>query len=119
MAELQAGSKAPEFALEGEGGRTFRLEDYKGRKLVLYFYPKDDTSGCTKEAIGFTDAEKDFAAADTAILGISKDSVAQHAKFREKYDLGIALGSDPEGKTIEDYGSWIEKSMYGRKSMCI
>ncbi|MHB9878206.1 thioredoxin-dependent thiol peroxidase [Pacificimonas sp. ICDLI1SI03] len=115
----QEGEKAPDFTLAGEGDRTFSLSDYSGRKLVIYFYPKDDTPGCTKQAIGFTADADAFAAADTAILGVSKDTVAKHGKFREKHDLAIDLGSDPEGEVIERYGAWVEKNMYGRKYMGI
>ncbi|MGB3723288.1 MAG: peroxiredoxin [Pacificimonas sp.] len=115
----QEGDEAPDFELPGEGDRVFRLGDYAGKKLVLYFYPKDDTPGCTKQAIGFTGHADDFAAADTAILGVSKDTVAKHAKFRAKHGLGIDLGSDPESDVIDRYGSWVEKSMYGRTYMGI
>lgn len=118
MTELTEGVAAPDFELAGADG-PIRLSDYKGRKLVLYFYPKDDTSGCTKEAQGFSDAADDFAAAGTALLGASKDSLASHAKFAAKYDLKIPLGSDPEGALIERYGAWVEKNMYGRKYMGI
>ena len=116
---VEAGDNAPDFALDGEDGKTFRLSDYAGKKLVLYFYPKDDTPGCTIEAIDFTGLSDEFADADTAVLGVSKDTVAKHGKFRAKHDLGIDLGSDPEGETIDAYGSWIEKSMYGRTYMGI
>ncbi|MBV7257648.1 peroxiredoxin [Pacificimonas sp. WHA3] len=115
----EEGDTAPDFSFAGEDGRTFSLSDYDGRKLVLYFYPKDDTPGCTKQAIGFTEMADGFAAANTAILGVSKDTAAKHARFREKHDLGIDLGSDPDGEVIERYGSWVEKNMYGRKYMGI
>lgn len=112
------GDKAPDFAVEtAEGTKT--LSDYAGRKLVVYFYPKDDTSGCTKEAIAFTALADAFRAADTEILGVSKDSLASHAKFAAKHDLGILLGSDAEGRMIEAFGSWVEKSMYGKSYMGI
>ncbi|MBZ6378319.1 peroxiredoxin [Pacificimonas flava] len=113
------GQKAPDFELAAEGDETLRLSDFEGRKLVLYFYPKDDTPGCTKEAIAFTEHSAEFAAADTDIVGVSKDSVAKHGKFREKHELGIHLGSDPDGEVIERYGSWVEKKMYGRTYMGI
>ncbi|MGB7405261.1 MAG: thioredoxin-dependent thiol peroxidase [Pacificimonas sp.] len=113
------GDKAPDFTLAGEDGKEISLQDYAGKKLVLYFYPKDDTPGCTTQAIDFTDRVDEFAKADTAILGVSKDSVAKHAKFRDKHSLGIDLGSDPDGDVIEAYGSWVEKAMYGRKYMGI
>ena len=119
MAELVAGDSAPDFALAADGGRTLRLGDYAGRKLVLYFYPKDDTSGCTKEAQAFTELAEAFAAADTTVIGVSKDTVASHAKFAAKYGLKVELGADPEGGVVEAYGAWVEKSMYGRKYMGI
>ncbi|MFN3591263.1 MAG: peroxiredoxin [Thermaurantiacus sp.] len=112
------GDKAPDFAIETAEG-TKRLADFAGRKLVVYFYPKDDTSGCTKEAVAFTALADAFRAADTHILGISRDSLASHEKFAAKHDLGILLGSDPDNRMIEAFGSWVEKSMYGRKYMGI
>jgi peroxiredoxin Q/BCP len=115
---VDAGDIAPQFELDSEEG-PLSLSALKGRKVVLYFYPKDDTSGCTREAIDFTGLAGDFAAADTVIVGISKDSVAKHARFRAKHQLGVKLASDPEGGTIERYGSWVEKSLYGRKYMGI
>ena len=117
--KVEEGAPAPDFELAGEEDRSFTLDDLKGKKLVLYFYPKDDTPGCTKQAVGFTAHADAFAASDTKILGVSKDTVAKHGKFRAKHDLGILLGSDPEGEVIERYGSWIEKSMYGRTYMGI
>ncbi|MEM1409856.1 MAG: peroxiredoxin [Pseudomonadota bacterium] len=115
---LEEGDKAPSFKLPTEDGEV-SLKDYKGKTLVLYFYPKDDTSGCTKEAIGFSEALDAFEAAGAEILGVSKDSVAKHAKFREKHELTVPLASDEEGTMIEAYGSWVEKSMYGKKYMGI
>jgi peroxiredoxin Q/BCP len=115
---IDVGSKAPDFALETPGGRM-RLSDFAGRKLVLYFYPRDDTPGCTTEAIDFTALADAFAAAQTSVLGVSKDSVASHAKFAQKHGLAVQLGADPDGATVAAYGSWVEKSMYGRKSMGI
>lgn len=116
---IEPGQPAPDFDLEGAGGTRHRLADQAGRKLVLYFYPKDDTPGCTTQAQGFTAAAADFAAADTDVLGVSKDSVVAHGKFIAKAGLAIALGSDPEGAVIEAYGAWVEKSMYGKKYMGI
>ncbi len=116
---LAAGSAAPDFELPTDSNGTLTLAGAKGRKLVLYFYPKDDTSGCTTEAKAFTALAADFAAADTDIIGVSKDSIAAHAKFRAKHALGVALGSDPDAKVIEAYGVWVEKSLYGRKYMGI
>ncbi|WBX86470.1 peroxiredoxin [Sphingosinicella microcystinivorans] len=112
------GSKAPAFTLDSEDG-PLSLKDFAGKKLVLYFYPKDDTSGCTREAIDFTGLLPEFEKADTAVLGVSKDTVAKHGKFRAKHGLGVKLGSDPDAKTIEAYGVWVEKTLYGRKYMGI
>lgn len=100
-----------------EGARS--VDSYKGKKLVLYFYPKDDTSGCTKEAQEFTALAAEFEKAGATVVGISKDSVASHAKFAAKYDLKVALGSDTDGAVCEAFGTWVEKSMYGRKYMGI
>ena len=116
MTDLTEGADAPDFILETPDGPV-KLADFP--KLVLYFYPKDDTGGCTKEAQGFTDLGTEFARAGVAVLGVSKDSVASHKKFAAKYDLGVKLGSDPQGETIARYGSWVEKSLYGRKYMGI
>lgn len=118
MTELNPGDAAPDFALAADG-RTLKLSDYAGRKLVLYFYPKDDTSGCTKQAQGFTEHAAAFAAADTTVIGVSKDTLASHGKFAAKYDLKLDLGADPEGGTVEAYGAWVEKAMYGKKYMGI
>jgi len=117
--ELAEGSKAPAFSMPTDGGGKTALKDFKGKPLVLYFYPKDDTSGCTKQAIGFSEQQKAFNKAGAAILGVSRDTVAKHDKFKDKHDLTIALGSDEEGKVTEAYGVWVEKSMYGRKYMGI
>ena len=116
---LDTGDKAPDFTLPTDGGGTLSLASLKGRKAVLYFYPKDDTSGCTKEAIGFRDALADFEAAGVAVIGASKDGVARHDKFKAKYELNFPLVSDEDGKLCEAYGVWVEKSMYGRKYMGI
>ncbi len=118
MTDLTEGTLAPDFQLAGATG-PLTLADFKGKALVLYFYPKDDTSGCTKEAQAFTALATDFAKAGASVVGVSKDTVASHAKFTAKYELGVALGSDPEGEVIERYGSWVEKNMYGRKYMGI
>ena len=117
---LAAGAPAPPFTLPGRSGSVVSLADFAGKGHVLvYFYPKDDTAGCTKEAQEFTALAADFAKAGVALLGVSKDSVASHAKFTAKYDLAVPLASDPEGAMIERYGAWVEKNMYGRKYMGI
>jgi peroxiredoxin len=110
---------APDFDMPSDGGGRVRLGDFKGRKLVLYFYPKDDTSGCTTEAKGFTEAAAAFADAGAAVVGVSRDPVASHDKFKAKYALNFTLGSDEDGVVTEAYGVWVEKSMYGRKYMGI
>ena len=115
--ELVAGSKAPAFSLQRDGGTTVALKDFKGRNLVLYFYPKADTPGCTKEAIAFSSLRAAFAKAGTEILGVSADSVQAQDKFKSKHKLKIALASDEARKMLEAYGAWGEKSMYGRKYM--
>ncbi len=117
--ELKEGRKAPAFTMPTDGEGTVKLKDYAGRALVLYFYPKDDTSGCTKQAIGFSELQEAFDAAGADILGVSKDTVAKHDKFKAKHDLSITLGSDEDGKVLEKYGVWVEKSMYGKKYMGI
>ena len=119
MAELKPGDKAPAFSLEADDGETVSLKSYKGQKLVLYFYPRDDTPGCTRQAIGFTEHLKEFQDAGAAVLGISKDTVAKHQKFRAKHNLEIDLASDPEGEVIEKYGAWVLKKNYGREYMGI
>jgi peroxiredoxin Q/BCP len=118
MSGPSEGDKAPDFELETADGPV-RLADFADGVLVLYFYPKDDTTGCTREAQDFTALAGDFAKAGAKVVGVSKDSVAKHRKFTEKYDLGVALGSDPEGAVIERYGSWVEKTLYGRQYMGI
>lgn len=112
------GSPAPDFDLETPDGRV-KLADFGGQTVVLYFYPKDDTAGCTKEAQEFTSLASDFAQAGVTVIGVSKDSVASHKKFTAKYDLNVKLASDPDGAVIERYGAWVEKSLYGRKYMGI
>jgi peroxiredoxin Q/BCP len=116
---LQIGDKAPDFTLPTDGNGQVSLAALKGKKVIVYFYPKDDTPGCTKEACGFRDAAPDFTGSDAVVIGISKDSVARHDKFKKKYELPFTLASDPEGKIIEAYDSWVEKSLYGKKYMGI
>jgi thioredoxin-dependent peroxiredoxin len=113
----EIGDQAPDFTLQTDGGGEFSLSAQKGKPVVVYFYPKDDTSGCTKEAIAFTESLADFEAVGTKIIGISPDGVAKHDKFKAKYELGVILGADEEKKVLEAYGVWVEKSMYGRKYM--
>ena len=115
--ELNPGDKAPKFRLATDGGGDVSSAALKGNPYVLYFYPKDDTTGCTKEAIAFSDHAKKFAALGITVIGVSKDSTASHDRFKAKYKLKIALASDPEIQTASDYGVWVEKSMYGRKYM--
>lgn len=116
---VNAGDNAPDFKLPTDGGGELSLSAFNGSKVVLYFYPKDDTSGCTKEAMGFRDALPAFETAGTRVIGVSKDSVARHDKFKAKYDLDFPLVSDEDGSLCEAYGVWVEKSMYGRKYMGI
>ncbi|MFO1085869.1 MAG: thioredoxin-dependent thiol peroxidase [Reyranellaceae bacterium] len=116
---VEAGKKAPDFTAPTDGGKKLKLSDLRGKPVVLYFYPKDDTSGCTAEACGFRDALPDFSKVKAQIIGVSKDSVARHDKFKAKYDLPFPLVSDEDGKICEKYGTWIEKSLYGRKYMGI
>jgi peroxiredoxin Q/BCP len=111
---LDAGAKAPDFTLAGDDGRKVSLADFRGRKLVLYFYPKADTPGCTREAIAFSALKPKFAKADTAILGVSADPVKAQDAFKRKHGLAIALVSDETHKMLGAYGVWGEKSMYGR-----
>lgn len=111
--------KAISFNLPGGDGKTYTLEDFKGKKIVLYFYPKDSTAGCTKEAVGFAENYEKFVNNNTVVIGISKDSVASHAKFAQKYSLPFVLLSDTELKTIKAYGVWQEKKMCGKVSMGI
>ena len=113
------GKNAPDFTLASDGGGKVKLSALKGKKVIVYFYPKDDTPGCTKEACGFRDALPDFSKIDAEIIGISKDTVAKHDKFKAKYALPFTLASDEDGKVCEAFGTWIEKSMYGRKYMGI
>ena len=117
--ELAIGAMAPPFTLPGDGGAPVSLSDFRGRKLVLYFYPKANTPGCTKEAIAFSALRTAFAKAGTEILGVSADPVAAQEKFKSKHKLKIAFASDETRKMLEAYGAWGEKSMYGRKFMGI
>jgi peroxiredoxin Q/BCP len=112
---LEPGAAAPDFTLPRDGEGNLSLGDFKGRKLVLYFYPKDDTSGCTAEAIAFNGLAQKFAEAGAAIVGASPDPVKSHDKFRQKYGLAIPLLADESKQMLEAYGVWVEKSMYGRK----
>ena len=116
---LEEGSRAPAFTLPADGGGKIALKDLKGQKVVLYFYPKDDTPGCTVEAIDFSKAIKKFEKAGSVVVGVSKDSVDRHDKFKAKHKLKVTLGSDEDGKILEKYGVWVEKSMYGKKFMGI
>ena len=114
---VKEGDAAPDFDLPTDGGGRFRLSEQRGTPVVLYFYPKDDTSGCTKEAIGFSEKKFDFDAMQTLILGISPDGPVEHDKFKAKYGLSVTLAADTEKKAAEAFGVWVEKSMYGRKYM--
>lgn len=117
MAISAAGKVAPDFTLPADGGGKVKLSDFKGSKVVLYFYPKDDTSGCTLEAVTFTRLAAEFAKAGAVVIGVSPDSVKAHDKFKAKHALGVTLAADEDRKVIEAYGVWGEKSMYGRKYM--
>jgi peroxiredoxin Q/BCP len=119
MATIEAGRPVPDFTLPRDGGGMLGPRDFKGRKLVIYFYPKDDTPGCTTEALEFTARRAEFEAAGTAVVGVSKDSVKSHEKFCAKHGLGIPLLSDETGEVVERFGVWGEKSRYGRTYMGI
>ena len=114
---LAEGDPVPDVTLEGLEGQPVRPADFKGQKLVLYFYPKDDTSGCTKEAQDFTGLAGDFAKAGARVVGISRDPMKKHEKFISKYELKVPLASDEDGRVSDAFGTWVEKSMYGRKYM--
>jgi peroxiredoxin Q/BCP len=116
---LKPGDKAPEFKLVSDSGENISLKDLKGKKVILYFYPKDMTSGCTKEACDFRDNIKKFEKKNTVVIGVSADNTASHVKFKEKYDLPFTLLSDESKKMLKDYDVWKEKSMYGKKYMGI
>ena len=119
MSELKEGDAAPAVDLPLDGGGQVTSAGLAGRPYVIYFYPKDDTPGCTKEAIGFACVYDQFQAAGVEVIGVSKDSVASHGRFRKKHELTFPLGSDVEGKVVEAFGAWVEKSMYGKKYMGI
>ena len=114
---LETGMKAPDFTLSDKDGNAVSLSDFRGRRVVLYFYPKDNTPGCTRQACAFAAAYDSFRAKDVAVIGISKDSTASHRKFAEKYNLPFILLSDPELQAIQAYGVWQEKKLYGKVSM--
>ena len=114
---LEIGMKAPEFTLSDQGGNAVSLSEFVGKKVVLYFYPKDNTPGCTRQACAFAAAYEGFKARDVAVIGVSKDSVASHLKFAQKYDLPFILLSDPELQAIQAYDVWQEKKLYGKVSM--
>ena len=116
---VELGDKAPDFTLPTDGAGNVTLSKLGGKKVVLYFYPKDDTSGCTAEACGFRDSFPDYGEAGAVVIGISKDAVASHDKFKKKHDLPFILASDAQSDVCEKYGAWAEKSMYGRKYMGI
>lgn len=114
---VNEGEEAPDFTLQADDEREVSLSDYRGKRIVLYFYPKDGTPGCTREATEFRDLMKEFEKEDIVILGVSKDSVKSHQKFKQKHDLPFTLLSDPEGKVLDLYGVWKKKSLYGRTFM--
>ena len=114
---VEEGKAAPAFSLEDPAGKKIALEDFRGRNVVLYFYPKDDTPGCTKEACGFRDRWSEIQRHDTVVLGVSPDDGASHRKFVDKYELPFTLLSDPDKRVMEMYGAWGEKTMYGRKTV--
>ena len=116
---LKTGDKAPDFKLKSDSGETFTLKDFRGKKVVLYFYPKDMTSGCTAEACDFRDNIKKIEKKNTVVIGVSADSIDSHKKFKDKYELPFTLLSDESKKMLNDYGVWKEKSMYGKKYMGI
>ena len=117
--ELAEGDMAPDFTLPSDGGGSLSLSALKGKPVIVYFYPKDDTPGCTKEAIAFTEMAADFEAAGAVVVGVSKDSAAKHDKFKAKHGLGVILVSDEDSDVCERYGVWAEKSMYGKTYMGI
>jgi thioredoxin-dependent peroxiredoxin len=116
---LKEGQKAPSFTLEADDGKKVSLGDFAGKNLVLYFYPRDSTPGCTREAEAFRDAVAALKKKNAIVVGVSKDSIASHCKFRDKYKLNFPLLTDPDGKVLEKYGAWGEKVMYGKKMMGI
>jgi peroxiredoxin Q/BCP len=116
---VEVGDKAPDFSLPADGGGKVSIKDLRGKTVVLYFYPRDDTPGCTAEACAFRDSLPDFSKVKAQVVGISRDSVASHDKFKKKFKLPFPLVSDEDGKVTEAYGAWVEKSMYGKKYMGI
>jgi thioredoxin-dependent peroxiredoxin len=112
---VSAGTKAPDFRLQIDDGSNIKLSDYLGQKVVIYFYPKDNTPGCTTEACDFRESIQQFNTLNCKVIGVSRDSVATHVKFKEKYDLNFPLGADEEGAVCQLYGVWAEKSMFGKK----
>ena len=116
---VEVGDKVPDVTLEGEDGKAISPADFRGQKLVLYFYPKDDTPGCTREAQDFSALADEFEQAGTWVVGISKDDAEKHRKFKDKYDLRVALASDADGSACEAFGTWVEKNLYGCKYMGI
>jgi peroxiredoxin Q/BCP len=114
---IEEGDAAPDFALSDDAGRKVELSSFRGKPVVLYFYPADDTPGCTREACAFRDRRGEIAERGAVVLGVSPDSVASHARFRDKYDLNFPLLADPDHRVAEAYGAWREKNLYGRKSM--
>ena len=114
---LEIGTKAPDFTLPDQDGVERSLSDYRGKKVILYFYPKDNTAGCTKQACGFAELYPQIQEKDAVVLGVSKDSVASHKRFQEKFDLPFTLLSDPDHRVIEEYGTWQEKKNYGKTYM--
>lgn len=117
MADLNVGDPAPQFDLPRDGGQSIKLADFSGKPVVLYFYPQDDTPGCTTEAIDFSRLKPEFEKAGTTVIGLSPDNVKKHDKFKTKHGLTVDLASDPERQVIEAYHLWVEKTMYGRKYM--
>lgn len=117
MAELQIGDMAPQFELPRDGGGSLKLSDFRGRPVVLYFYPKDDTTGCTSEAVDFSRLKPEFDTIGAVVIGLSPDSVRKHDKFKAKHGLTVDLVSDEERKIIEAYHLWVEKQLYGRRYM--
>ncbi|KQZ15767.1 bacterioferritin [Mesorhizobium sp. Root554] len=117
MADLEVGDPAPLFDLPRDGGGSLRLADFAGRPVVLYFYPQDDTSSCTNEAISFSQLKPDFEKAGATVIGLSTDSAKKHDKFKAKHGLAVALAADEDRKVVEAYRLWVEKQMYGRKYM--
>ena len=114
---LEVGTKAPAFTLPDQNGKMHSLKDYKGKKVILYFYPKDNTTGCTKQACGFSDRYPQFTEKGAVVIGVSKDTAASHKKFEEKYHLPFILLADPEKEAIQAYDVWKEKNMYGKATM--